>query len=188
LNVGSREVNTYSELWHASDCVFDAGRKAEQGSAWQFLSSLILTAFALEAFLNHAGSQVCENWSDLERLAPLAKLNHLRLHLTADLGPTGERPRQTLNELMALRNTLAHGRSETLEPKPTVRIADSSFEEFLHKRPLTVWEEKINSPDFAARAREDVERVIAILHDARPEPKEPLFSFGVHSSFGQLEG
>lgn len=48
-----RTLNTYAELWHASDCVLNAGLKNAEGCVWQFLSSAVLTAFSFEAYLNH---------------------------------------------------------------------------------------------------------------------------------------
>ncbi len=181
-----REVNTYAELWHASDCVLDRGREAPEGSAWQYLASLILTAFSFEAYMNHVGAAHVANWRDLEVLAPVAKLNHLCLHLGVNIGGNGERPLQTIKELIGIRNLLAHGKSEILQPKPEVKIVDETMDKLLRERPLTKWEVHITSPDFALRAREDVQAVFEALQNARPEPKDPLFDFGLHASGASL--
>ncbi|MFN3582816.1 MAG: hypothetical protein ACK4TT_02655 [Phenylobacterium sp.] len=109
-----REVNTYAELWHAANVMFEKGQADRKGSAWAFLSCLTLSAFAFEAYMNHVGDARLENWDDLERaLSPMAKLRHLSLTFRVDLGGRGERPLQTLDELTKLRNVLAHGRSLT---------------------------------------------------------------------------
>jgi hypothetical protein len=50
-----RDLITYAELWHASECVLDVGAAQQSGTSWQFLSSIVLTAFAFEAYLNHVG-------------------------------------------------------------------------------------------------------------------------------------
>jgi hypothetical protein len=183
-----RKVNTYAELWHASRVVLEKGLQEPRGSSWQFLSSLVLTAFAFEAYLNHAGDACVENWANLERLGPLEKLRRLSLTFKVDLGCKGERPLQTLRELIKVRNVLAHGRSETLTPEPTLLPIDApDFDERMRERPTTFWEKHILKPDFAARAREDVERVLGALHAARPDPdKERLFHFGFHSSSGRI--
>lgn len=39
-----RVIHMYSELWHASGCVLDAGIREQRGSSWQLLSSIVLTA------------------------------------------------------------------------------------------------------------------------------------------------
>jgi hypothetical protein len=69
-----RTVRTYAELWHASDCLLKAGIETEHGSSWQFLSSLMLTAFAFEAYLNHAGAATFKCWADVDQLPPRSKL------------------------------------------------------------------------------------------------------------------
>jgi hypothetical protein len=114
-----RDVNMYSELWDASERVLAAGLGAtEVVSSFQFLSSIVLTAFAFEAYLNHVGPQVLSCWDRLERLSPDAKLQLLCETMKVSLpGTKGERPLQTVTELLNFRNTLAHGRSETIAPK-----------------------------------------------------------------------
>lgn len=48
-----REVHTYCELWAASHWLLMQGSAEEEGSCYQFMGSLIFTAFSLEAFFNH---------------------------------------------------------------------------------------------------------------------------------------
>jgi len=179
-----REVITYAELWHASDCVLEKGQDDLRGSSPQFLSSLVLSAFSFEAYMNHVGDAHFSNWNDLERsLSPMAKLKHLGLAFKVHFGTPAERPLQTLTELIKVRNVLAHGRSETLRPPAKLRPYDApDFDESMRDRPVTFWEERIRTPEFALRVREDLEQVFRLLHDALPEPKMPLFHFGFHTS------
>ena len=51
-----RVVHTYAELWHASECELEVAERERTGSSFQFLSSIILTAFTLEAFLEPRGT------------------------------------------------------------------------------------------------------------------------------------
>lgn len=174
-----RAVHTYAELWHASQCVLETGERERIGSSWQFLSSLVLTAFAFEAYLNHAGPAVLSSWESLEQLPPWAKLELLCDVLKVSLpGEKGERPLQTIGQLLKFRNSLAHGRSEVLKAEPTHVDVDKVDEHFRQQRLLTHWERLIESTDFAKRAREDCEIVLKLVHDARPKPKELLFAFG----------
>ncbi len=179
-----REVNTYAELWHASWCVLEVGRAEAKGSAWQFLSSLILSAFAFEAYMNHVGDEHVANWDDLERvLSPTAKLTHLALKFNVEIGVKGERPLQTLYDLMRVRNVLAHGRSETLRP-PAKLLAynDPDIDQHIRTQPTTYWEQCIRGPEYALRVREDLQHILSVLHEALPDPKLPLFGFGFHTS------
>ncbi len=173
-----RDLNMYAELWHASECVLAAGIAQPRGSSWQFLSSIVLTAFAFEAYLNHVGQQLLSCWGSLERLSPTSKLHLLCETLKVSLpGTKGERPLRTITELFKFRNTLGHGRSEKITPQ-SKSIAVDELEAHRTERLLSDWERLIETCDFAKRAREDVETVLKLLQAARPEPKEALFRFG----------
>lgn len=175
-----RMVHTYSELWHASDCVLEAGIREPRGSTWQFLSSAVLTAFAFEAYLNHVGPTVIACWSELERLPPWAKFELLSETLNISfLDGTGKRPLQTIVKLLEFRNTMAHGRSGELKPKSERRDVNEKLDAYLGETPLTDWERLIKTETFAQRAREDVKSALEQIHAARPEPKEGLFTFGL---------
>lgn len=176
-----REVHTYAELWHASECVLAAGVAQPGGSSYQFLSSIVLTAFAFEAYLNHVGPQVLSCWASLQRLSWDAKLQLLCEIMNVSLpGTAGEAPRQTIFELFKFRNTLAHGRTETIAPEPrSINIDD--LDGYRKERLLSNWERLIENCVFAKSAREDVETVIKLIHEARPMPKENLFEFGGRS-------
>lgn len=175
-----RTVHTYAELWHASHCVLEAGIREPRGSSWQFLSSAVLTAFAFEAYLNHVGPTVIACWPELERLPPWAKFELLCETLKVCFPDgLGKRPLQTIVKLLEFRNTMAHGRSDDLKPKPELRDANEKLDAYLGERPLVDWERLIQTDKFAQRAREDVKIALEKLHAARLEPKEGLFTFGL---------
>jgi hypothetical protein len=181
----TRTVHMYSELWHASACVLEAGCREPRGSSWQYLSSLVLTAFSFEAYLNHAGEHVIACWGDVERLPPLAKFNLLCEILKVDFSKgKAARPLQTISELIEFRNTMAHGKTEEVRARPTERDINDKLDQQLGDRPIQDWERRIKTADFAKRAREDVRAVLEQLHAARPEPKEALFTFGMAIATG----
>lgn len=170
----------YSELWKASSCVLEVGRKEARGASWQFLSSAVLTAFAFEAYLNHVGDQIVETWADSEHLPPLEKFDLLceRLNVRFE---KGKRPRQTIEELFEFRNTMAHARTTALVRPPVHRDVNDRLDDYLGQRPLAQWERLIQTDEFAARARSDVEEILKAIQEKRPEPKEALFTFGIGS-------
>lgn len=175
-----RTIHTYSELWKASHCVLEAGIREPCGSSWQFLSSAVLTAFAFEAYLNHVGASVMSCWSQIERLPPWAKFQLLCETLNVKFTDgCGKRPLQTIVTLLEFRNTIAHGRPEEIRPKDEKRDINDRLDAYLGQRPLADSERLIQTDAFAKRVREDVEGVLKKLHDARPEPKEGLFTFGI---------
>lgn len=175
-----RTVHTYAELWHASRCVLDAGLKNPSGSSWQFLSSILLTAFTFEAYLNHIGPTTIACWSGLERLPPRSKFELFCevLGVKFSDGPD-KRPLQTVSKLLEFRNRIAHGHSVTIQTEPQLRDVNAKLDRDLGERPLVDWERLIQTEHFAKRAREDVEAVLKTIHAARKEPKEGLFTFGI---------
>jgi hypothetical protein len=182
-----RTIHTYSELWHASQCVLEAGIQEPRGSSWQFLSSTVLTAFAFEAYLNHVGPTVFSCWEQLERLPPWSKFELLCESLSVSFpdGP-GKRPLQSVIKLLEFRNTMAHGRSRQIKAKPELRDVNDKLDQYLGQRPLAEWERLIQTADFAKQVRDDVKAVLTILHAARPDPKEGLFVFGMGTHHASL--
>jgi hypothetical protein len=183
-----QDLNTYAELWHASACVLRVGKAEPVASSWQFLSSLVLTAFAFEAYMNHVGEKVlAANWESSEHLPPSDKLDMICAALNVTLpGTKGERPQQTIVQLFKFRNTLAHARTETLEE--TKRLDAGKVDDDFGRRLSTQWQRLIHTSDFAERAREDVEAVLTRVHDARPDPEEWRFgAFGFGSGSATLE-
>jgi len=181
-----QNVRTYSELWHASNAVLQKGISEPQGSSWQFMSSLILTAFAFEAYMNHVGEQVLASWDGLERLSPLAKLDLLCEVLKVDLPGGDKRPKQTLITLFKFRNTLAHGRTETIAAKPT-RMRAENVDDHFGKPLMTEWQKLITNDKFAKRSREDIETLVKAIHEKRPSPKEYPFTLGFGIGSASIE-
>ena len=181
-----RDVHMYAELWHASKCVLQKGLEDEKGCSWQFLSSIVLTAFCFEAYLNHVGATQLSCWRTVESLSPLKKFELICELLKVNF-PKGfdERPLQNLKELQLFRNTMAHGKTETLSPRS--KLCDvNKADERLGRRPLSDWERRIRQKDFAERAQADLEEVLIKIHAARPEPKEHLFYFGIGQGSASL--
>lgn len=180
-------VHMYAELWHASECVLEKGIQNQEGSSWQFLSSIVLTAFAFEAYLNHSGQGLFASWDDVEPLPPLDKFNRICDHLQVSF-PKGEgaRPLQTLKKLQSFRNLMAHGKTTEIEPKP-VLCPPEHADARLRQRPLDWWEKLIVDEKFAKLARCDIQEILTAVHAKRPKPKERLFGFGIGSGSAILE-
>lgn len=180
-----RKIHMYAELWHASNCVLESGINEAEGSAWQFLSSVLLTAFTFEAYLNHVGPKVFQCWPELERLPPLSKFELLCEKLNVKFsGGYGQRPLQTIVSLIEFRNTMAHGRSNKINPAPYSRDINRNLDLHLRGVPLAGWEKLIKNKKFAMQARKDVDAVLSKVHASISDENESLFSFGasVHSA------
>ena len=75
-----RQLITYSDFWNTSKFLLENGQSNERGSYYQFLGSLIFSAFAFEAFLNHIGEYLFTSWSEMERQLS----HHAKLALIAE--------------------------------------------------------------------------------------------------------
>jgi len=172
-----RDVRIHSELWHTANCLLRSGQENAEGSAHQFRASLVFRAFALEAYLNWLGPQLIPHWQYLERLKPREKLD-LLTDLMKVKPNYGSRPWQIVRELFDFRNTLGHGKPESLEMESL-----ENSREFLDGKidfARTDWENFADERN-AIRAREDVEKIATLLYEKanlkHSGPRGP-FSFG----------
>jgi hypothetical protein len=165
-----REVRVHANLWKASRWLLARGQEQEQASFYQFMASLVFTAFTLEAYLNWLGDKLFPHWKYLERLKPMEKLAVISVQLGVSVH-NGQRPWQTVKLLFGFRNDIAHGKPETVTTK-TVEPIDEHLDEKMGQIARTAWE-NFCTRENAERAREDVEQILKILH-AVADPKDGL--------------
>ncbi|MDH3997767.1 MAG: hypothetical protein OET90_02905 [Desulfuromonadales bacterium] len=171
-----RTVRTYTEMWHTSDCLLSLGQENPEGSYHQFMGSLVFTAFTLEAYLNHAGEKLFQCWSDLERLGPKEKLNVIAEHIGLEVN-YGGRPWQVIKDLFGFRNDIAHGKTVEINKTEKVPLHKHTEEEGPLFTP-TRWE-KYCCEQNAVRAREDVEKIVHLIHEASGIQDEHPFDHGM---------
>ncbi|MBI2286139.1 MAG: hypothetical protein HYU79_01520 [Nitrosomonadales bacterium] len=169
----------YAELWHTSKCLLDDAIESRDNSPNLFLSSVVMTAFVFEAYLNHVGERTFACWDEVERLPPWSKFELLSEKLGVCFSDgAGARPLQTIAKLLNFRNTMAHGRSGEIHSKPITRTT-ANYHAAYHEELLTDWEQLARTKEFPMRAREDVRTVLERLHEARQDDKENLFTLGM---------
>jgi hypothetical protein len=182
--VKDRKVNTYSELWRVSYWTLDQAKSEKKGSYFQIMASLVFTAFTLEAYLNHIGQTMFEDWKDTERnMSPYEKMDLIakKLDLKIDYG---KRPFQTMKQLLEFRNDIAHGKTVLLQEEKT-KIVNLDNDEYMHNTLETGWE-KYCTLTKATRARNDIESIIKAIHNLAGIKDDTLFFGGLSSSHGKL--
>lgn len=153
-----REVRTFVDLAHGADVLIEKTEHDQNGNYYTTMSSLLLTAFTFEAYLNHLGIEIIKFWDEIESIKVMDKYSVLCKEL--DLEPDfSKRPYQTLKALFKFRNSIAHGRSKILKETKTVSSQDDPY---IHT-PRTEWEEYCELVN-AKRAKEDISKVITELH------------------------
>lgn len=77
------------------------------------MEAMLLSALAMEAWLNHIGPVTVVGWNYIERsLSPEQKLHLIMESMPYAPAPNrGERPFQTFSDMIKFRNLLAHGRT-----------------------------------------------------------------------------
>jgi hypothetical protein len=183
----SRERNliTYSEHWHSSLTFLQLGIENPKGSYHQFLGSIIFTAFALEAFLNHVGESLFKSWADLEKLAPRGKINVIaeKIGLKVDFGAM---PWQVVPEIFGVRNKVAHGRNELLQDERMLSV--DSYDERMGEILRAPWQTYATREN-AERARERVEEICKAVWAKAEFDERTLFRSGMQSGTAEfLEG
>lgn len=129
-------------------------RDERDGIFLQMMAALVMTAFSLEAYLNFLGSQKVANWND--RMAISGKLKTLCDEFGVAQDET-DRPFSTVAELVALRNTLAHGKPQIIDTK--IEVIGTHDELMARMRgPKAEWETKV-APEFVETAYDDVEEI-----------------------------
>lgn len=167
---GEREVRTYADLNHAANVLIKKSEESEKGSFYTVMSSLILTAFTFEAYLNHLGEATFDFWEEIEFTKILNKHSILckQLNISPDFS---RRPYQTLKALFKFRNTIAHGKSKIMTSSKEVSADSDPFE--LGKDIKTEWEEYCTLEN-AKKAKEDIEEIIIELNDEAGLGKHPF--------------
>ena len=180
-----REIKTYTELWHTSYCLLQKGIELPKGCSHQFGASLVFTAFALEAFLNHIGHNLFKCWDELERrLGPREKLNIIAERLQVDVN-YGILPWQIVKELFDFRNEIAHGKSKKISsPDKLITLdnfSDTRFGEFIR----TKWEEDCTREN-AEKARTEVNKIVLKIYEKGDFENDYPFTFGLQSGTAKV--
>lgn len=180
----SRE-QPYVDLWHAANVLEKQANEDPTGSTWKFMSALILTAFAWEAYLNQVGTEVDPTWPTIEKkLNPKAKVKHIADKIGAKID-VGRSPYQEINELHELRNNLAHPKPGKIEAVEVVFETPDVIEEIIAQRPPMSWERLCVGAE-VKRLREAVKHAILELHKLASISHSP-FTSGVSTSSATIK-
>ncbi len=112
-------------------------------------TSLLYSAFSLEAYLNYSGDRLFECWSEIEKgLSPVTKIKLICEQLNLELD-FSRRPLQTVKRVFDLRNLVVH---------PKAELAEGDFAS-VDNLPQPVWEQ-LSTIELAQRAIEDFGKLI----------------------------
>jgi hypothetical protein len=172
-----RKVITYVAYWRTSTELLGKAQSEARGSYYLFMSSLVFSAFALEAFLNHIGEHLFQAWDDLESLNARAKINVIceRLDLTPNWGAL---PWQIVPEIVGFRNKVAHGKNALLKFEKTVSV--DNYEDILHQFLMADWQDYATESN-AIRVQTHLENLFEVIHTKAAIENDVLFRDGFQS-------
>ena len=145
-----RTLFAHTELFSIAEDALS--RAKESPSRADFVTAMVMGAFALEAYLNFAGETKLSDWSKLDRSPVRKKLVSLCKY--AGFSPDfAQRPYSSLERLRLFRNSMAHARTETLDGPP---LEPPDY-------PETEWEAQCNIEN-VTQTLEDVRSAILNIH------------------------
>lgn len=122
-------MRTYAHLWTSSEFMLECGRRDQNGASHHYLSSIILTAFALEAYLNHAGREILNSWEQVEKsLSPLDKFSLICDIANIDKLDPGKTPLSTIREIFKFRNMVAHGKTHPIKEEKEIESSGLHYD------------------------------------------------------------
>ncbi len=184
----SRNVNMFAELSHGNWSILDRTKEKRDGYHYELMSCLTFAAFKHEAFINHLGYALIQNWDDLERKPNREKMDAIAAELNIVID-NGCRPFQTLRNLFRARDQIAHGKPSFLTHDNVSESGDR--ETMRRKNPETEWE-SLCTFEFAQMAYDDTEEIAEMLwalagfdrHELRSRSHEYTISGAPQSNGG----
>lgn len=152
----TREFRAFAELSYAHWVILENAKTEREGWSYECLAANILAAFKMEAYVNHIGPLLFQNWE--ERRSWRSKLKRVLEHL--GVTPDADERFRTLGDVFQVRNQVAHGQSKTLSEEVE---ETGEMEELRRRKPQESWEER-STLEFAKRAYEHTESIIRQLH------------------------
>jgi hypothetical protein len=144
-------IKTYVYMFNAAQLSIEEAKSEQRTDVvfYKCMTAIVFLAFCLEAYLNHLGAELIENWEDdFKRLSPRGKL---RL-LMSKYGKVNlnTHPFQSFSKIFEVRNQLAHGK--------TVWVAEK-----YPKEPRANWEKSCNITN-VEKLCNDTEKMIRVVH------------------------
>ena len=151
------EFDFSKELIHGSKVLLKHSVEDKvHGSFYSRMSSLILAAFSVEAFLNHVGNIIDVEWESFDKNPIKAKLARINKILKIDTD-FGKAPLQKIDELFKYRNMLAHPRLDENVKETIILHKDEVSIQDRYSRPEPEWLKKMDSDQSVQKVIDNVE-------------------------------
>jgi len=130
-----REMRPHPILSNGAYFMLHMAEEQEMGRFYYLISSLMLSAFTIESYLNYIGEKHIASWNEIEKECTIDKIKKIGAISMLDMD-WGQRPYQTIKSIFKFRNELAHAKPKILQGKTSIQ--EESFDGFDVK---DFWEE-----------------------------------------------
>lgn len=169
-----RDLHMYAELAHAGSVLLKIANKKKDGYVYPCMASLLLSAFAAEAYLNHLGTRLFKTkWSQHKWLGPIDKLKLVSDSIGIQVR-LGHKPFSTFNTLVKFRNYLAHGHSRVVK---ATFVTTTTNERALRSPPQTKWDRFCTLKN-AETAKHEMRKLASLLSKQAGFGDDPFADFG----------
>jgi hypothetical protein len=171
---GRQTTITFVQMHTGAKHMFQLAEANENGQLYTLVSSLVFSAFTMEAYLNHLGKLRNKDWDEVERKLPklekykmFCKVAKLKVNLNV-------RPYLTLVRLFQFRDQMAHGKTTADE---IAFELEAEGKKIPHLKVENDWQ-SFAKITHASEAIHDVEHMVKELHVALGYPGNPFARSG----------
>jgi hypothetical protein len=155
-----RDYRPHSEAMHGAKVLLRLSGEHEKGYYFEWMGSLILSAFAFEGYLNFLGRKLFPSWEGFERQMSWQSKTKLLADQVALKLDEGAEPFQTVKQLFKFRDQIAHPKPKELEEEyeTTAEELEKNFYENTKSE-----EEKFCTKENAELCIERVEQMMELI-------------------------
>jgi hypothetical protein len=162
--VRERYYSAHNTFLHIARLELELSRPGVIGEFNHALTSMMMSALAIEALANAAGERSMEDWTDFESSNPYAKLRLIAERYGVKHAPLSE-PWSTVKWLCRLRNRLAHAKPEKV--REVREVTQAEFAERDVQPPQSKMEAEVTEEN-ARRALKAADEMKNMICDALP--------------------
>ncbi|PNG53307.1 MULTISPECIES: hypothetical protein [unclassified Variovorax] len=171
---GRQTTNTFVYMNIGAKHMLEQAEQPQDGQLYTLTSSLVFSAFTLEAYLNHLGALKHSNWDEIERRYGKRRKYEMLAQEAGLQIDFNRRPYRTLVELFAFRDRMAHGRTVTEDVSVLIDVTAPRLPQITND---SDWQ-ALATIENARAAIEDVEALVRELHSGSGYPRNPFASAG----------
>jgi hypothetical protein len=151
-----RNINTFAQFHNLTYNTLKLAMKESTGRFHYCLITMVFCSFTLEAYLNHLGEKIINDWLSIERsLNPFEKLS-LISETTSTTIDMQTKPFCFMNALFDYRKDIVHGKSAKLKSKALKKEGE------IPELPFAKWE-KMTNIENAKKFRKHTQEIIDSL-------------------------